>query len=524
MKFRDLIENDTALSEVQLTEEEVQLAEAKFSEKNIEKVVKLYSKIMGKRMGGAFKPLGFETYKRKWGPGKGFRVINNTGAMLRFNWDTKLAKDAMYELTSMDYWANNNTDFQFPTRTVKFGSELNVVQVLDKVTDALLTGSLSEAEDLIESLNTALITEAPSKEQRSQFADDMGFPKSASTSAYHLRKAGEKRGMSEQVEVFLGAKETNSFETELKTVEKKFTKQVYADPETIFDDVEDLLGLVASKKWRTLVVCGEGGIGKTYGITEGPRSLKALLGSEGDKWTYHSGVKASPLAFYKTLFQERDKVIVFDEADAILKHSEIVMMLKPVLDTSGSNTAEYLTGTYNMVGKTEKQIAEYSSLVQKAIEQGATVVKAKTKRLYDPFTDDLESSMSEYDVMLPSKFKFSGGMVFISNMKSAEIEQAIMSRSIFVDIYLAERDVLKRIETIGYAIADHSPTVTRDKVNNVMEVLGSGSSSEPEEEITYMTPEYARKSKKVTVRALQLGLLLQDSGLSNWARLASLYA
>jgi hypothetical protein len=68
----------------------------------------------------------------------------------------------------------------------------------------------------------------------------------------------------------------------------------------------------------------------TWHITEGPRSLKALLGPAGGEWEYHSGTKAAPYSFYKTLFQERDKIIVFDEADSILKNQDIVMMLKPV--------------------------------------------------------------------------------------------------------------------------------------------------------------------------------------------------
>ena len=49
---------------------------------------------------------------------------------------------------------------------------------------------------------------------------------------------------------------------------------------------------------------------------------------------YHAGASASPSSFYRTLFQERDSVIVFDEADSFLKNDEIVMMLKPINKTS----------------------------------------------------------------------------------------------------------------------------------------------------------------------------------------------
>jgi hypothetical protein len=519
MKFRDLIAQENVNA---LPPEILELTEAKFNEKNIEKVVKLYSKIMGKRLGGAFKPLGFEQYKRKWGPGKGFRVMNEKGAQLRFNWDAKLAKQAIYELTSMDYWAPKNKNFQWPTRTVMFAPELNVVQILDKVSTALLTGKLKEANEVFNEFNA--IHEARSKEERIAFAKEAGLPASAARSEDYLRGYGKSANISEQVEIFLGSSEVNSFEGELKEVEKKFDKQVFADPDTVFEDIEDLVGIVASGKWRTLIVCGQGGVGKTFHITEGPRSLKALLGSEGKKWTYHSGTKASPLSFYKTLFEERDKIIVFDEADALLKHSEIVMMLKPILDTSGANMAEYGIGTYNMVGKSVQEIEKFSSEVQQAIQNGAISVRGKTKRLFDPLVGDkLQPNMSDQDVMLPSKFPFTGGMIFISNMKSEQIEGAIMSRSIFVDVYLAEQDILKRVKSIGYHLAKNSLSITEDKVDNVLEALGDSGSGK-EHKINYMTPEHARKGKEITVRALQLGLILQESGLTRWKDLVALYA
>jgi hypothetical protein len=249
-----------------------------------------------------------------------------------------------------------------------------------------------------------------------------------------------------------------------------------------------------------------GGIGKTFHITEGPRSLPKLLGPEGDKWTYHSGTKAAPYSFYKTLFQERDKVIVFDEADSVLKHKDIIMMLKPILDTSGDNKAEYMSGTENMVGKSKEQIMEYSSFVDNEIASGKTI------------------GVGKKDVKIPSKFYFEGAMIFISNMKASEIEGAIMSRSIFVDVYLAERDVLKRIETIARAQAKDDPDTSEDDIDEIMEALGGGSVGGSDHEIIYMTPEYARKSKQMTVRAYSLANTMRKAGIARWAHLSALYA
>lgn len=499
MKFRDLINKKDVEELSQITT----IDEAQFNEKNIEKVVLLYSKILGRKLGGTFKPIGFETYSRQMGPGKGFRTMNDTGAMLRFNWDAKLAKASQYDLTSMDYWAPDNTNFEKPSRTVTFSPELNVVQVLEQIALALKTGKIEEAQEHIANANLVL-TEAPSADEKREWLASKGMSKSLAGSLPAMKKKAGEMGLAAELEVFLGQKETNSFEGELKEADKKLSKQVFSDPETVFEDIEDLLSVVASKKWRTLIVCGQGGIGKTYHITEGPRSLSALLGPEGKKWTYHSGAKAAPFSFYKTLFQERDKVIVFDEADSLLKNDDIVMMLKPILDTSGSNMAEYMSGTMNMVGKSHDEIESYSMWVDSQLEIGTPLGTGK---------DDLK---------LPSKFQFGGGMIFISNMRANQIEKAIMSRSIFIDVYLAQQDVLKRIKSIGYAQSKKTG-VSKAEIDEILESLGA-SSGGPEVEVNYMTPEYARKSKEVTVRAMQLAIILKKSGLSRWSSLAAMYA
>ena len=69
------------------------LNEATFNSKRLKKVAELYAGIMSKKLSGEFKNLGVEEYKRKRGNGKGYRFINNSGEMLRFNWDSKISKN-----------------------------------------------------------------------------------------------------------------------------------------------------------------------------------------------------------------------------------------------------------------------------------------------------------------------------------------------------------------------------------------------------------------------------------------------
>lgn len=518
MRFRELIggvgildlsDEPTRLTEQRLDLEKINgmLNEAAFSEKNLVKAATLYGKILGKKMGGDFAELGVETYTRKTGPGRGVRMMNEKGSQLRFNYDAKIGKTGNFDLTSIDYWEAKNKNFQKPTRTVMFKAEFNVVEVLDSIWKALLTGELHEGSDVCPvcgqtPCNCTTIDEARSSQEKQDWLAAKGMPKSLAGSEKAMRARAEQLGIEDELETFLGMQETNSFEDDLKATEQKLTDEVYANPETVFQDIEDLLEVVAKGKWRTLVVCGMGGIGKTYHITEGPRSLKAMLGPAGGRWEYHSGTKAAPFAFYRTLFQERDKIIVFDEADSLLKNNDIVMMLKPILDTSGDNMAAYMSGTENMVGKSEKEIRAYCEEVDDEIANGTQIGTGKN------------------DVKLPSKFYFEGAMIFISNMRADQIEGAIMSRSIFVDVYLAQQDVMKRIRSIAMA---KYKSFGSDYIDNLMEGLGATSKA-AEKPVQYMTPEYARKTKPFTVRSMDLAHILKQSGLTRWAELAQLYA
>lgn len=159
-----------------------------------------------------------------------------------------------------------------------------------------------------------------------------------------------------------------------------------------------------------------------------------------------------------------------------------------------------------MVGRTIGSIEDYSDEVDAEIMAGAEIGTGKD------------------DVKLPSKFKFHGGMIFISNMKADQIEGAIMSRSIFIDVHLAQQDVVKRIRSIARKMSG-SMDMSEEEADDIVDALSSGSGAEGQDvEIRYMTPEFARQSKQLTVRAYQLAAILKKSGLSRWRELSQLYA
>lgn len=240
----------------------------------------------------------------------------------------------------------------------------------------------------------------------------------------------------------------------------------------------------------------------TFHITS---KLKEILGSQPGPWYYHSGMKASAVSFYMKTFEERKSLIVWDEADSLLTNDDIIMMLKPALDTSGDNTMEYSRGA-SVTGKSTEEIKELCDEVDTQIRAGKTLGV---------------TNKGEF-VHVPAKFYFEGSMIFISNMPAEKIEGAILSRSVFVDVYLSATDMNKRIISI---MRHKYSNYSADDLNGIAEALGQTlGTSDGEQQVQYMTPELARKNKPVTVRSLELAIKMKECGLTNWARLASLYA
>lgn len=482
-------------------EKVVSINEASFSAKNLEKVVKLISKLASRKMGSKLYPLNSaETFKRSGGAGGsgiGFRVVDKTGKMLRFNWEK--GTKSQFVISSVDFW-DTTASLDKPTRTVKLGKDLNIIKVVDNVMDALLTGKVNEAVDSVDADMDleAGITEARSKrsqEEKEAWLEGKGLPKSMKYSEKEMRDRAAKEGLSEELEIFLGSSETNSFEDGIVAAEKAFEAKVYADPETVFDDLEDLTRVVAMGKQNSLIVAGMGGVGKTFHVE---KIMKEVHGAPGKDWVHFKGLKSSPFGLFFNMFLNRDKVIVFDDSDSVMGDKDMVNMFKSALDTYENRPISWQSKTtVNVSNMTPEEIGEYMIKLDNASPE--------------------ELGSKGYE--LPSTFNFTGKVVFISNLPASKFDDAIKSRSLFINIYLHQTDVLRRINSIAASMGDQ-----QDEVDEIMEALGGHTVNKHEDIITYMSAEKAREGKELTMRAYQVAKALKDAGLPNWANLSSLYA
>ena len=496
------------------------LTEAQFTRDKLAKVTKLYGKLFGKKFGGEFKVAFTEEFQRQDGTkGFGYRLFNKFGYQLRFGFlkgnitAFKLTpKRDTFIVDSLDYWDKDNHELDRPTITCSFSASCNVVQIYEKLCELLRKKKVGtfKLDDFITEAVDASNTKI--KDREAFLRNNKAFLKSKGikisplyTDAVAFGQAVEDAGLEDQWNEFYatlekGKRETNSVQNSVKNTQKKMDETVYSDPKYVFEDIKTLTKFVAQGGSKSLIVCGMGGIGKTYEVTS---TLRKIYGEPGDKYTYHSGAKISPRSFYSAVFRERDMLQVWDEADSILKQDDTVMMLKPALDTSGKPAMEYVTNTLPMTGKNEAEIRDYCL----QCDEADTLV----------YTNN-PNKLKDGEMVFPSKFYFDGQMIFISNMRASEIEDAIKSRSIFLDVYLSATDVMNRMKTIMKA---QYPDETDESLNEFFDTMGA---SVPDEgPVTYMTPELARRNKPLTIRSLVLGMALKKAGVEAWERIASMY-
>ena len=194
--------------------------------------------------------------------------------------------------------------------------------------------------------------------------------------------------------------------------EKKVAKSEMFNINERFEFVENLVQMIASGLQPSAVITGEGGLGKTYTVNKtliasGLKDLSELgaleEGSVVRRTKAFVSIKgySTPKGLYRTLYENKDSVIVFDDCDSILKDPVALNLLKSALDSYG------------------KRIISWNA---------------------EGFGRDDD---------LPRSFEFKGRVIFISNLGQDKIDQAIRSRSMMVDLTMNEDQKIERMETIA---------------------------------------------------------------------------
>lgn len=213
----------------------------------------------------------------------------------------------------------------------------------------------------------------------------------------------------------------------VETVEEREAKvrSLVADPLPVFEQLNTYTLMVAQGLSNALLVTGMGGVGKSYNVNR----ILSAYGKKGRDYVVMKG-KSSISAMYKFLYDNYDKIVVFDDCDSVLEDTDGLNILKGVLDSVEVREVSWNTSGPKMV---DTFGCETHEEIEKALDKFA--------REHKKLKADL----------IPNYFRFMGSCIFISNMSVAAFQRKaamapLLTRCTTVDIQLSPEEVITKIE------------------------------------------------------------------------------
>jgi len=236
---------------------------------------------------------------------------------------------------------------------------------------------------------------------------------------------------------------------------------------TIFEDLADLTDMVINGIQPSVVITGMAGIGKTQTVKH--RIKHANL--SGNDYKFIKGY-TSTMGLYTTLYHNRQKLVIFDDCDAVFKDSTSVNILKAALDSYDSRTISWKSRvTTRFIGM---------STIQRRRAKAAGKI--------------------------PSEFEFEGGIIFISNFPASAIDPAVLSRSFVIDVVLTREEIVNRIDEI---LPKLMPEVALDF---------------KESTLTFFKNEPSTAFKEFNIRTFTNAIKIRQSTPDGWENLVKKYA
>ena len=180
--------------------------------------------------------------------------------------------------------------------------------------------------------------------------------------------------------------------------EKPHVEATKFDINQKFKFLASYVKMVINKQQNSLIVTGDGGLGKTYTIMGQIKANPNM--KEGINYIVIKGYSTAK-GLYNTLYANSDKLIIFDDCDEVLTNDIAKNILKSALDSYEKRMVHWIAQTWG---------------------------------------DDDEKN--------PPFFEFTGQIIFISNMPKHKIPQPVLSRANNIDLTMSTEDKIKRMENI----------------------------------------------------------------------------
>jgi hypothetical protein len=206
-----------------------------------------------------------------------------------------------------------------------------------------------------------------------------------------------------------------------------------------------------------LIVTGPGGLGKTHTVRAALERAGLQDASGFDSEVPERSFKvikgySTAKGLYRELFWNKDSVIVFDDTDSILKDPVALNLLKGALDSY------------------DKRIISWNA---------------------DMKDDDL-----------PRSFQFNGRVIFISNLKRAQMDSALKTRAYVVDLAMNLQQKIDRMTALTNSV-EFMPQFDIAHKRDALKLI----------------QDIGARAKEVSLRSLQAVTRIRAAG-GNWRALA----
>jgi hypothetical protein len=160
------------------------------------------------------------------------------------------------------------------------------------------------------------------------------------------------------------------------------------------------------------------------GTTKVVRSKVNSRNNLESKYYIASGTCTSAY-LYELLFIHRHKLLIFDDFDSVFKDDDSINLLKAALDTYPIREISKMTkgNSFNSLGMSDAQMQD------------------------------------EYEITgkVPNQFKFSGNIIFISNIHEDRFDKALISRALHVEVRLTKAQMIERMHKLMLEIRPEVP-------------------------------------------------------------------
>ncbi len=226
-----------------------------------------------------------------------------------------------------------------------------------------------------------------------------------------------------------------------------------------FDFIGQVVNMVVEGESKSVIISGSGGLGKTFTVMTALKEAGLIDCASDDCDEENAGhyevIKGftTPKSLYRLLYNNRERIVVFDDCDSVWDNPTSVSLLKAALDSYETRTLSWLSERFG--------------------------------------SDDDE---------LPQSFEFKGKIIFVSNLTLGELDQAVLSRCLYVDVSMTPAEKINRIRTLAKVIR---PDMKMEHKLEVIEVLAG----------------FAEKIGDLNIRTFLKGCEVRHRGQENWADL-----